>query len=193
MGSIRDRGTGGGTGVHTAPRRRVRAAVLAAGALAVSAAALALAAGAQPVEPRLFWGADYARWSLVTGYFVSDSHDNRWVRVGVSNPAAAAVYRENAERIRTANGEGLRAYPVGSILSMESFERTADFKVGARGPVFFMRKEPPGFDPDGGDWRYGMLNPDNSLIVDGKDRSATLCRRCHGVAIARDFVFSKDR
>ena len=172
---------------------RERGALAAAAALAVCAAVLAASAGAQEPARQLFWGADYARWTLVSGYFVSESHDNRWVRVSVSNPAAAAVFRENAERILNAKGEGLRAYPVGSIIAMESFERTADLKVGTKGPVYFMRKEPPGYDADGSDWRYAMQSAEGALLVNGTDRSATLCKRCHGLAITRDFIFAKDR
>lgn len=142
---------------------------------------------------KLSWGADYATWPLASGFVLSPSHAGRFYRVYANTREAAEVYRYNGERLRYRDGEGTRPFPVGTVLAMETFERTGDDKPGARGPVFFMRKEAAGYDAPGGDWRYGMMAVDGTALADGKDGHATECRACHAHAHARDFVFAKDR
>ncbi len=148
---------------------------------------------AQSPGGKIEWGADYAKWPLAGGVVLSPSHGNRYYRVYANPRESGAVYRFNAERLRYFDGDGTRTYPVGTILAMESFERTADDKLGAPGPVFLMRKEAAGYDPERGDWRYAMAEPDLKLLGDGKDGHVTQCRVCHAQAQPRDFVFAKDR
>ena len=148
---------------------------------------------AQEPGEKIGWGADYATWPLATGFVLSPSHGNRFFRVYASTREAANVYRHNGERLRYFEGAGTQPFPEGAVLAMESFERTEDNKVGAKGPVFFLRKESAGYDPEGGDWHYAMTEPDLKLLAEGKDKNVTQCRACHARAKARDFVFAKDR
>jgi hypothetical protein len=142
---------------------------------------------------KLSWGTDYATWPLASGFVISPSHAGRFYRVYANTREAAEVYRYNGERLRYRDGEGTRPFPVGSVLAMETFERTVDNKPGAKGPVFFMRKEAEGYDEQGGNWRYGMMAVDGTTLADGKAGPATECRACHAQARTRDFVFAKDR
>jgi hypothetical protein len=148
---------------------------------------------AQSSGEKLTWGADYSKWKLASGFVISPSHGSRYFRVYGNTREAANLYRFNGERLRYRDGEGTAKFPVGTVLAMETFDITADNKAGKKGPVFFMRKEAPGFDDAGGDWRYGMMNTEGAALVDGKDGHATECRKCHAQASARDFVFAKDR
>ena len=38
-----------------------------------------------------------------------------------------------------------------------------------------MRKEVPGFDPQNGDWYYGLVRADLSLIAEGAEGRAPFC------------------
>lgn len=148
---------------------------------------------AQSTGEKLSWGADYATWPLASGFVLSPSHANRFFRVYANPREAANLYRFNGERLRYWDGEGTAKFPAGTVLAMETFDRTEDNKPGAKGPVFLMRKEAAGYDDPGANWRYGMMDAKGAALVDGKDGRATECRRCHAQASTRDFVFAKDR
>jgi hypothetical protein len=56
------------------------------------------------------------------------------------------------------------------------------------GPViahYLMRKERPGYFPEGGDWRYAVVSPAGEVLADGK---LPLCARCHAEA-TREHLF----
>lgn len=148
---------------------------------------------AQSGNEKLSWGEDYATWNLASGFVISRSHDGAYVRVFGNTREAMNVYRYNGIRMRYRDGEGTQKFPVGSVLAMESYERTGTETLGKKGPVFFMRKEAPGFDDAGGDWRYGMTDTQGNALADGNAGHATECRKCHMLARERDFVFAKDR
>lgn len=139
------------------------------------------------------WGADYAKWTLASGFVLGNSHGAGYYRVYGNNREAADVYRYNGERLRYRDGEGSQTFPVGAIIAMETFDGTTEKKVGPKGPIFFMRKEAAGYDTEGGDWRYGMMDLQGNALADGKAGHATECRKCHAQAASRDFVFAKDR
>ena len=148
---------------------------------------------AQSTGDKLTWGTDYATWPLASGDLLSPSHAGRFYRVYGNTRETAKVFRFNGERLRYRDGTGTAKFPSGAVLAMETFDRTADNKLGAKGPIFFMRKESAGYDPDGGDWRYGMMDTKGVALADGKDGHSTECRNCHAAAKDRDFVFAKDR
>jgi hypothetical protein len=124
---------------------------------------------------------------------MAPTHGNRYARVYASGSVAADTYRHNGERLRYAGGKGTKAYPVGTVLVMETFEMLSTGEMGETGPLFFMRKEAPGYDPSGGDWRYAMTTDKLMLFGEGIDGPVTECRACHAKAKARDYVFTKDR
>jgi hypothetical protein len=53
--------------------------------------------------------------------------------------------------------------------------------------TYVMRREPPGYFPSGGDFRYGVLGPRGEVLAEGK---LPLCARCHAEA-PRDFLFER--
>jgi len=61
----------------------------------------------------------------------------------------------------------------------------------APGPVFLMKKEPPGYDGRGGDWRYAATDPALRVSIgEGRDGPVGFCKECHATAQTRDFVFA---
>jgi hypothetical protein len=152
------------------------------------------APGAQPQDSgdKLAWGTDFATWIPVTGYILSRSHGYRLAEIRARPRAAAEVHMHNGQLVRHSK-EGFHGYPVGTILAMQTWEVGPDLSRGAPGPLFFMRKEAPGYDPDGGDWRYAMTRPDLTVLAEGKDGRVTECRTCHLTMRARDYVPATDR
>jgi len=105
-------------------------------------------------------------------------------------------------------GRGLSAHPVGrfdGILSVsEGFaygapERSAPavgtslvvtlVPVGGDGPglQYVMKREVPGYFPEGGDWRFAVIGADGAVQAEGK---LALCARCHAEA-PRDHLFER--
>jgi hypothetical protein len=67
----------------------------------------------------------------------------------------------------------------------------AHFAPGSADPsvLFAMVKRPPGFDPEGGDWEYLIVEPGGSIVRRGK---LPLCARCHAEA-PHNFIFGGPR
>jgi hypothetical protein len=141
---------------------------------------------------KLTWATGYLTWFQVTGYWLSPSHGMRFAEVRATPFIAARVHVRNSDLVRHKKERSER-YPAGTMIAMSTWDITGDWGRGAPGPVFFMRKETVGYDPEGGDWRYGMTRPDLTMLVDGKDGHATECRSCHMQMRARDFVPAVDR
>jgi len=147
----------------------------------------------QDEREKLAWGAGVLQWPRVTGYLYSRSHGQRLALVRATPPGSAALRIGNAERLRERKDARLAAYPAGTILAMQTWEIDPDLGRGAAGPLFFMRKEAPGYDPEGGDWRYAMTRSDLGILAEGNDGPATGCRSCHLTLRDRDFVADVDR
>jgi hypothetical protein len=107
--------------------------------------------------------------------------------------AAAQTYFRNAETIRHLRPDLVTPFPVGTIIAMQTWDIAANDTRGDAGPIFFMKKEPAGYDPEGGDWRYAMTRADLTALADGKDGRATACRTCHMTMKDRDYVPAIDR
>jgi hypothetical protein len=67
------------------------------------------------------------------------------------------------------------ALPPGAVLV------EAHYRAGNADPVvlFAMAKQPPGFDPGGGDWEYLIVEPSGLISERGR---LPLCARCHAEA-----------
>lgn len=141
---------------------------------------------------KLAWGTDFGAWYRVTGYILSRSHGYRLAEIRATPRAAAEVHMQNGELVRHSK-EGFHGYPVGTMLVMQTWEVGPDLSRGIPGPLFFMRKEAPGYDPEGGDWRFAMTRPDLAVLGEGKDGRVTACRTCHLTMRARDYVPATDR
>jgi Cytochrome P460 len=166
----------------------------AASAPAAPAAPALAAAVAMPAPGDLIdWGTDYHTWDVATGYLISASHGDRLLRIYIQPHAAALVYRHNTELVLLRKIEGFLPYPEGTQVAAESWQRTDKNGPGQAEAVFFMRKQPAGYDPAGGDWEYGMTHPDLTLFGEGHDGKMQFCKDCHANAKAHDYVFPVDR
>lgn len=127
-----------------------------------------------------------------TGFVQSAAHGNRLLLTFVSPAEAAEAYRHNARLVRR-GGMDFQAYPEGTVILSQSFHRTGDGRPSHRGPIFLMKKEAPGYDTSGNDWRYQMAQPDMTTIADGNTGNMRFCKSCHMSKRGQDFVFSVDR
>lgn len=139
---------------------------------------------------RIEWGTGYEQWEQTSGYVLSAAHGNRLLVMYVTPAEAAEVYRYNAHLVRQSRKQGYRGYPEGTRIAAASFQRARDGGPGEAGPVFFMRKESPGYDPTGGNWRYAFTRPGLRLLGEGRDGSVAFCKACHASVRGRGFVYA---
>lgn len=83
-----------------------------------------------------------------------------------------------------AYGDPRRGSPEPGVLVAADLVHPGSSDVALR---YVMRREAPGFFPEGGDWRYAVLGSDGSVQKQGK---LTLCARCHAEA-PRDHLFER--
>jgi hypothetical protein len=122
-------------------------------------------------------GADYLSYRRVTSEpFLSRVHGNRWVHVWVSAQGADA-YIDGGE------------IPVGTVVVKESWIDDGGHPGATRGPIYVMRKEPPGYAPDHEDWYFAIHwaapTPDETgktpapLYWRGGSPKVAYCYDCH--------------
>jgi hypothetical protein len=105
--------------------------------------------------------------------FTTNGHAaGRWDADVYANEAGATALREG------------RTAAAGAKLVMVHRER-AGGAAGARGPTMMMEKEPAGYAPEHGDWRYVVIASSGELVKDGPIPS---CAGCHDDA-PHDRVF----
>lgn len=115
---------------------------------------------------------DYTTWRrFAIAPYRSRRHNGRYVS-NYANTVAAGPYSRY---------EAAGTMPVGSILAKDSFV------VSEGGRVMFsalalMEKMPPGFNPEGGDWRFTLVLPDGRVFgrtgtSDGY--AVNFCQKCH--------------
>lgn len=120
----------------------------------------------------------YATWPKASTQAYRSEHDlflAAWV-----NQAGAASYLA---------WEKAGPAPIGSRMAKASFTVTRDGRA-AVGPLFVMEKMEKGFAPQGGDWRFTMIDGDGQL--GGETGSATAarigyCLECHKQAARTDY------
>lgn len=139
------------------------------------------------------WAKDYRSWPVVSGYVKSASHGNRLVQTFITPAESASIFKNNSRLVLERRKRGFQPYPQGTRIVQESWIRNDTGAPGAPGPIFFMRKESPGYDDEGGDWHYGMAREDMTVIGEGKTSGMSVCKECHIKARSRDYVFSADR
>lgn len=139
------------------------------------------------------WAKDYRSWPVVSGYVKSASHGNRLVQTFITPAESASIFKNNSRLVLERRNRGFQPYPQGTRIVQESWIRNDTGAPGAPGPIFFMRKETPGYDDEGGDWHYGMARKDMTVIGEGKTSGMSVCKECHTKARSRDYVFSADR
>lgn len=120
----------------------------------------------------------YPTWPKTSTRAYRSEHDlylAAWV-----NETGAANYRD---------WEKARPAPVGSRIAKASFTVTRDGRV-ALGPLFLMEKMDKGFAPDGGDWRFTLIDGDGRLGGETGTSTASrigYCLECHKQAARADY------
>ncbi len=99
-------------------------------------------------------------------------------RAGPHTDALVHLYAHGVDKSTFASPE--RQFPVGTIVVKEKL--TDDFKPDGVGG---MRKMPPGYDPEGGDWLYFYSSKSGGFFSGRLEN----CRSCHLRAKESDFVY----
>lgn len=127
-------------------------------------------------------------------------HWNHFVSIFVT-PDGAKSYRKNfLEYLTVVEMEEedeeyeptFTPYPTGTIFVKEHFI-SKDGKPGQATQLSVMKKHPPGYDNEGGNWEYIQLTSNGKIIVQGhsKDPSInSMCAQCHKNIADRDYIFS---
>lgn len=115
-------------------------------------------------------------WTKVSNArFVSKGHGKKWVDVYVE-PQFVEAYMS-----------GGAAMPAGMRVVKAGYADEAGTKFEA---LTVMGKMPAGYDPEHGDWYYGVLAEDGvTAKMQGKLET---CIDCHSQADARDYLFGTD-
>lgn len=126
-----------------------------------------------------------------------------WNQVELSNaPNAflgAAHEASNPEYTRRVYSNADRAaapYDEGTLFVKETYtyDAAGDLQWAGGGPLLGMAKRAEGFDAEGGDWEYFMLDPETADVVDsGVDLMGGACKGCHTNAAGdagEDFIFT---
>jgi hypothetical protein len=124
---------------------------------------------------------EFAGWRrFSTGPYHSKDHNGRYVSNFVNDIAAGNYARYEASG----------TFPVGSVLAKDSLVVSDSGRV-LFGALSVMEKMAPGFNPDGGDWRYTLILPDGRVFGrtgTSDARAVEFCQDCH-VDSAQDHVF----
>lgn len=130
-----------------------------------------------PIEP--IFPANYRdSYVVVRDCRLSIEHGAVMIRVW-ADPTSAQAYLEEANPL-----------PVGAVIVKEEFEGVdcdSDAELLRWRP---MRKEPPGFDPEHGDWAWQWVNRDRTVLLNDK----TTCIGCHldAECVARDYMCTEN-
>lgn len=123
-------------------------------------------------------GADYLTYRRVTDEpFLSRVHGNRWVHVYVSEEGADEYLDGNSD------------IPVGTTVVKASWENDNGKPSAVEGPIYVMRKQPPGWWPEHEDWYYAIHwakpTPEQAeklggpIYWRGHSPKAAYCYECH--------------
>ncbi len=143
-----------------------------------------------PPPKKMDWGTGYKSWPAVSGFVSTRFHGERIVQTYIFPVEAVKIFNENARSARLRKKEGFRRFPPGTIIAQKSWARNTLGGPGKEGPMFFMRKEPSGYDADNGDWQYVLASKDFNIIGEGRSAQVIPCKQCHGSVKNRDYVFA---
>lgn len=117
---------------------------------------------------------DWKQWHRLNAQILDSESHAAMVDIYV-NPAARGVYESETA-----------PYPVGAVI-VKPLYADAERREFAR--LVVMAKMAPGYDPNNGDWWYGVGGEDGEeMYYQGKLRS---CIACHKVVATTDYMFSQ--
>ncbi len=123
----------------------------------------------------------YTDWKLFnTESYRADTHGGRYLN-NYANAIAAPTYGQFDE---------LTQMPVGSVLVKDGITANSTGQTGIS-PLFVMEKMAPGFDSQGGDWRYTMIMPNGTTVGTTKGKGAAavkFCAECHAAGSDNDYL-----
>lgn len=122
----------------------------------------------------------YRDWTKVNDIsFYAPANDFGWANIYVNDKAK-----------KYAANKYISDFEIGGIIVKESF--TFDIKGGVdSGPLFFMEKMKPGYNPSSNDWKFVEVNLDGSFSETGGQNSELTqrCIQCHKRRKQSDFLF----
>ena len=128
--------------------------------------------GAGPMDVGVDWST-WESWTKVNAEpFVSKGHKKPWVNVYV--PA------EHQETYAALAGEMPQGFAV-----VKSVHNDADGAAGDIAALTVMAKMGPDYDPENGNWYYGVLSPDGAKAMNEGKMDA--CINCHSTG--KDYLF----
>jgi hypothetical protein len=124
---------------------------------------------------------EHAAWRRMTTRPYRSEHAFRGIYVEIFADARAAGYAQFEDGV---------PLPVGARIAKASFLISHEGLVSP-GPLFLLEKMPPGFDPEGGDWRYTLVGPDGKVVGETGGHNASgvrYCFNCHKAGRNQDFL-----
>jgi hypothetical protein len=116
----------------------------------------------------------WAAWPQINAEtFQSEGHQSAWVDVHV-DAAYADAYRA-----------GVGPMPVGMRI-VKAAHADAGKQPGEVTGLTVMAKMEPGYDPDNGDWYYGVYDPTGTIAK--KQGKLDMCIGCHGQWTDHDYL-----
>lgn len=136
--------------------------------------------GGNPCGGSAQQAADFSDWQSFTkmsnARSFSKSHSKAWVEVYADSSA------ESAFRARQG------PYPVGARIVKAQYAAESG---GAIKALTVMQKMEAGYDPDNGDWYYGVYDPSGAKAM--KHGKIGMCINCHNQASEQDHVFAQTK
>lgn len=113
--------------------------------------------------------------------YLDSEHSKFFVQLFANTQQAANVIKQ----------EGARTFPEGTTIVKEKWAQTDAMQLDASKQVpaglGIMIKQPKGFDPEGGDWKYMYVDEQGKVTTDQQQLGN--CRACHMAEKERDAVF----
>jgi hypothetical protein len=128
-------------------------------------------------EPSLIQASRSWRSVLPSSYPSTGGHSGQRVRT-LFNPVAEPTYAGTADPV---------TFAVGSIITKHVVASDSTPLVDAT-RVYFMRKEPAGYDPAGNDWSWAVANRAGATFTFSQQGKSSLCTGCHSADARWDFA-----
>ncbi|PON12450.1 hypothetical protein C2W62_39525 [Candidatus Entotheonella serta] len=99
---------------------------------------------------------------------------------------------EEGDQPSEQNNAVFRSYTTGTIIVKEN-HLALEQAFPKPSSVTVMMKQPPGYDPNMGDWQFIQFDAYGNVLIDGNSQNPSVklqCAFCHASMAERDYVFS---